>query len=366
MNKTILKWLRAFYTTVLYLITSLMAIALLVASAMSCFATTGRLCELSCHLMTLYLGAAVVGLFLIGLDSLIMRRRLLVAKLGAVSMMMVLVYCSCRVIPLWLRDDKAPSSVQMTLLHLNLAGERNKDYKTFLGQIAKENPDIVLVSESTPVWADALSENLKSKYPYFDKGFKSELAIYSKYPIVLSEIKEIVFIERKRLLTKVVHPVLGPVTILLVHPVIPLWDESLAARNEELELYPKDLKGFDTPHILVGDLNCTRWSPYFDKLLKEGELKNSENGFGYNPTWPDVAIKPVLTIDHVLVSKELSIKERRNLANAGSDHLPVLVKLGLVEPLTASVAPITEHTAGAAPATGATPATYMSDSPKVK
>ncbi len=344
MTKTIGRWLKAFYTTVLYLITSVMAIALVVAVAMSCFATTGRLCELSCHLMTLYLVAALAGLLLIAMDSLILKRRLLVAKLGAVSILLVLVYCSYRVIPLWLRDDKAPSSVQMTLLHLNLAGERNKDYKTFFGQVTKENPDIVVVNESTPVWAKALAENLKARYPYFDKGFKSELAIYSKYPIVLSEIRQIDFIDRKRLLTKIVHPVLGEVTILLVHPVIPLYDLSLAARNEELELYPRDLKEFDTPHILVGDLNCTRWSPYFDKLLREGALKNSENGFGYKPTWPDVAIKPVLTIDHVLVSKELSVKERRNLPNAGSDHLPVLVRLGLAEPLTASAAPGTAPT----------------------
>lgn len=336
MSKTIRKWLRAFYTTVLYLITSLMAIGLVIAATMSCFATTGRFCELSCHMMTLYLVAALAGLMLIALDSLIFKRRLLVAKLGAVSMLVVLCYCSYRVIPLWMREDKAPSSVQLTVLHLNLAGERNKDYQTFFRQVAKENPDVVVVSESTPVWAKVLSDNLKAKYPYFDKGFKSELAFYSKYPIVLSEIRKIVFIERKRLITKIVHPVLGEVTILLVHPVIPLYDESLAARNEELELYPQDLKEFDTPHILVGDLNCTRWSPYFDKLLKEGDLKNSENGFGYKPTWPDVAIKPVIAIDHVLVSKELSVKERRILANAGSDHLPVLVKLGMVEPQTAS------------------------------
>ncbi|MBK9204805.1 MAG: endonuclease/exonuclease/phosphatase family protein [Candidatus Obscuribacter sp.] len=134
--------------------------------------------------------AALAGLLLIAMDSLILKRRLLIAKLGAVSMLFVLVYCSYRVIPLWLRDDKAPSSVQMTLLHLNLAGERNKDYKTFFGQVTKENPDIVVVSESTPVWAKALAENLKARYPYFDKGFKSELAIYSKYPIVLSEIRQ--------------------------------------------------------------------------------------------------------------------------------------------------------------------------------
>jgi endonuclease/exonuclease/phosphatase family metal-dependent hydrolase len=41
-----------------------------------------------------------------------------------------------------------------------------------------------------------------------------------------------------------------------------------------------------------------------------------------------VTVKPFITIDHFLVSKDLAVKDRRVLGYAGSDHLPVLVSVG--------------------------------------
>jgi len=129
-----------------------------------------------------------------------------------------------------------------------------------------------------------------------------------------------------------------PVGLMLVHPTVPIVPKSrFDARNKELtELYPAEIKTLGDEQILLGDLNCTPWSPYFDKLLAKGHLKDSERGFGFTPSWPTkmflfVPLRPFLPIDHVLVSQGIVVKERRLLGEVGSDHLPVLVRLKLTE-----------------------------------
>lgn len=340
MFKSVLRWLNAAYTIVFYLVVTALTLALLLVCGLSCFGAAHLYCELSCHLIVLYLLAAFFVLLVVGLDAAIFRRMSLIARIDIGCLFLILFYCGYKMAPLWMREDKAPQRANLTLLHFNLHGDKNKDYQSFFEQIADANPDIVMVSESSKEWSRVLAKKLEAQYPYFDKsGFKSEFGFYSKYPIKLYNLKEIEFVHRKRLFAQVVHPELGPITILLVHPVTPIFN--FAARNEELALYPKELKEFDTPRILVGDMNCTLWSPYYERMVKEGELKDCERGFGFAPTWPGVTVKPFITIDHFLVSKDLAVKDRRVLGYAGSDHLPVLVKLGLAEPLTASTAPTT-------------------------
>jgi endonuclease/exonuclease/phosphatase (EEP) superfamily protein YafD len=87
--------------------------------------------------------------------------------------------------------------------------------------------------------------------------------------------------------------------------------------------------GSKGPVILFGDLNCSPWSYFFDKLLTEGDLSDSEQGFGAQASWCAWLIVPPIPIDHCLVSKNISVEARETLPEVGSDHLPVLVKLKL-------------------------------------
>lgn len=327
MFKSVLRWLKSAYTIVFYLVVTALTLALSLTCGLSCFGAAHLYCELSCHLIVLYLLAALFVLLVISMDAAIFRRLILVARINAGCLLLILFYCGYKMAPLLIREDKAPQRANLTLLHLNLHGDKNREYLLFFKQVADANPDIVMVSESSIEWSKQLAKNLEAQYPYFDKsGFKSEFGLYSKYPIKLYSLKQIEFVHRKRLFVQVEHPDLGLVTILLVHPVTPIFN--FAARNEELTLYPRELKQFVTPRILVGDMNCTLWSPYYEQMVKEGDFKDCERGFGFAPTWPGVTVKPFLTIDHFLISKDLAVKDRRVLPFAGSDHLPVLVSLG--------------------------------------
>jgi endonuclease/exonuclease/phosphatase (EEP) superfamily protein YafD len=79
--------------------------------------------------------------------------------------------------------------------------------------------------------------------------------------------------------------------------------------------------------VVAGDLNMSPWSPFFRRFMKKSGLKDSEDSFGFQPTWPTYQPILYLPLDHVLVSRDIAIVDRRIGAKVGSDHLPVVVDL---------------------------------------
>ena len=80
--------------------------------------------------------------------------------------------------------------------------------------------------------------------------------------------------------------------------------------------------------VVAGDFNVTPFSVHYGDFLKGTGLRDSALGFGISPTWnrrfPWVAIP----IDHVFVSDDLVVMDRRVGPACGSDHSPVIVTLG--------------------------------------
>jgi endonuclease/exonuclease/phosphatase (EEP) superfamily protein YafD len=62
-------------------------------------------------------------------------------------------------------------------------------------------------------------------------------------------------------------------------------------------------------------------------LLEVGKLKDSEQGFGPQPSWSTEMLIPFVPIDHFLVSNDIEVLNRVLGPNLGSDHLPVYVDL---------------------------------------
>jgi endonuclease/exonuclease/phosphatase (EEP) superfamily protein YafD len=121
-----------------------------------------------------------------------------------------------------------------------------------------------------------------------------------------------------------------PITLILAHPVIPRWQYDI--RNGELLEIASQAKNADTPVVVFGDLNCSPWSYYFEKVLEIGQLKDTERGFGLHPTWSARWYFPWVPIDHCLTSDHFVTLQREVGPDIGSDHLPVFVKLGMPKP----------------------------------
>lgn len=100
-------------------------------------------------------------------------------------------------------------------------------------------------------------------------------------------------------------------------------------RNMQLIKIAEDIKNDPAQNkILVGDLNVSPSSFWFNELTKISGLKNSIKGNGFSGTWPSFAPNFMrVTIDHILYSGNISAQNRKVLPAMGSDHLPVQVEL---------------------------------------
>jgi endonuclease/exonuclease/phosphatase family metal-dependent hydrolase len=129
-----------------------------------------------------------------------------------------------------------------------------------------------------------------------------------------------------------------PFRLLAVHPVQPMdlptgWARDLEAIREHAELAVG--RG---PTMVVGDFNATRDHEQLRAVLDTG-LRDAaeESGSGWQPTWPSrysrrFLTRPLVAIDHVLVTDEFSAMSTRTVTVPGTDHLSVLAKLRTSKP----------------------------------
>jgi endonuclease/exonuclease/phosphatase (EEP) superfamily protein YafD len=159
----------------------------------------------------------------------------------------------------------------------NLWGGKNRNYQAALTAVHKANPDVVGFSEVTRTWAEKLTSAL-AEYPYrVVEPQHGGIALFSKFPIRDGQVLYSSALKRPRIEATVLISN-RDVKVIVAHPFIP--DYRFALRNSELAEIANDAKKANEPAIVIGDLNCTPWSYYFNKLERDGGLIDSERGFG--------------------------------------------------------------------------------------
>ncbi len=71
------------------------------------------------------------------------------------------------------------------------------------------------------------------------------------------------------------------------------------------------------------------WAHHYNELVESTGLANARDGFGVLPSWPTNIPIAMIPIDHCLVSDEFTVLDVRTGPDIGSDHLPLIVELGL-------------------------------------
>jgi endonuclease/exonuclease/phosphatase (EEP) superfamily protein YafD len=122
------------------------------------------------------------------------------------------------------------------------------------------------------------------------------------------------------------------VNLQLVHP-LPPFPGGVAHWRRELGLvrtYAREVKG--RPTLVAGDFNATQDHAAFRRILDAGGLRDSATlvGAAHTPSWPATVRRPLGTqIDHVLVSKDFSVRKARFLDLPSTDHRSLLVEIEL-------------------------------------
>lgn len=222
-----------------------------------------------------------------------------------------------------------PSGKPLKILLANVF-TKNQQHSKFISLVSQEKPDLVIVQEMDSRWAKELTA-IHSRFPYRFIKPRSDnfgIGIYSSLPLENSEVKSVDNSDIPILVSQIKINK-QPISIVSMHPPAPLSPRHLRLRNKQLAKTSDYVNRLQNPHLVIGDLNTTMWSPYYQQFIRDSGLKNTRSGFGIQPTWP--VFFPILwiPIDHCLVSSHFQVISNRIGKDIGSDHYPVIAELEL-------------------------------------
>ncbi len=193
---------------------------------------------------------------------------------------------------------------------------------------------MVVLLEVRPHWEKAIAP-LKQHYRHivvrarqdnFGLAFMSKLPVQSiRWPVLGKDRLPTVHAQ-----IKVKQEV---VSIVGVHLVPPISHEAAHYRNERSYRTARYVRLLKEPSMIWGDLNMSPWSPYFDTMLRQGQLRDSRKGKGLQLSWPSMLPFLLTPIDHILHTPTIHIAKRTIGPSIGSDHYPILVQFQL-QPLS--------------------------------
>jgi endonuclease/exonuclease/phosphatase (EEP) superfamily protein YafD len=206
--------------------------------------------------------------------------------------------------------------------------------------IRSERPDLVAVIEMSSPWREALAslaEELPYAYALPKDTNASGIGLYSRYPLIDAR-SERTCIECQPLIeARVEHP-LGIIRVFAIHPLSPTTVERTQWRDAELASVAERCAASAFPTIVLGDFNETPFGDAFQSLLRRTGYAETRSAGGFSPTWPaaheGIEIPSLLRIpiDHIIVSPHFRTNAFAVGPHIGSDHLPIVAQLSLVNP----------------------------------
>jgi endonuclease/exonuclease/phosphatase (EEP) superfamily protein YafD len=232
------------------------------------------------------------------------------------------------ILPYWIPPAQpARQNGGLKFIAWNLLWE-NPRKEEALPWLLEQDADVLVLTECTDDWRARLVE-LSAEYPHritSGRDGAEGMWVLSRHPLDAPDPAGLA--AKKPWISTVMHAPQGPVRILGMHPRTPRSGHRFGERNEQYGKAAAMAAASDIPVILLGDLNCTPFSPWFRRLLREGGLKDSGKGFGLPSTWRSNGIG--LPIDHILVSSSCQVLGRKvHPDRMGSDHHPVIAELAI-------------------------------------
>ncbi|MFQ5522129.1 MAG: endonuclease/exonuclease/phosphatase family protein [Acidimicrobiia bacterium] len=235
------------------------------------------------------------------------------------------------VLPLYLGSPVVdPALPDLRVLNFNLLSS-NESFGDVIEYIETVDADLVVLHEASRPWEVAIDA---ADLGYQVIRARSEELIFGTLILVrganLSAVSYGFASESPRAVELVFVPNgwEAPVRALITHPLAPTDRERAALRDAQLSFAANWAADQEAPFFVVGDLNATPWSWAFRRLKGSGGLRNSQEGFGLQASFPATASRLLrVPIDHLLYSDGLGVRERLLGPALGSDHFPLIVDL---------------------------------------
>ena len=198
-----------------------------------------------------------------------------------------------------------------------------------IAALCASGADIIGLEELSAEQAAALESAMPDDYPYralFGRGIPGK-GILSRLPI--RDLNHLTFHPKRPDLHTILERDGQPMHVIIVHPPPPAPQE-VNARARQMEQL-RQLADLPDPLLLMGDLNMTHWQQAYHELRAAG-LSDAfaEAGHGASFTFPTrrgvVPLRPLLRLDYIFYSTELTALDARVGEDGGSDHLPLVAR----------------------------------------
>jgi len=288
--------------------------------------------ELLSHFQRQYWVLSLVGLGAIGLTRRPLPSLVALACVTALTAQLMPWYW-----PPHFLTAREPGNFRLLIANVNT---QNQNYDAVLTFAQQTDPDLALFMEVDDRWVEQLNA-LTTTLPHFSgraDPYNFGIVLYSRQPLANVELVDFSADSTPSLITTLTVND-QPLTLVGTHPLPPVKPTFFHSRNRQLDLLGQYLQTVEPPQIVIGDLNITMWSPYYQRFIRQTGLKNARDGFGILPSWPTRTTYRsmpdwmtgllAIPIDHGLLSPELTVTDVRVGPNVGSDHRPVVIDLRL-------------------------------------
>ena len=220
-------------------------------------------------------------------------------------------------------------TASLTVVSANLLSE-NRDRDRAIAWLREADADVLMLQEVTDAWWTDLQAAFP-KYAHMaveTRGDNFGIAVMSRIP--LEDVAIARFGDNDiPAVTGTVVTEAGGLRFVNLHTMPPGNAWGLALRNAQMNEAAASIASGDEPGFVVGDFNCSPWSPYFHDLLREHDLRDARRGHGVLATWPSFANPFMIPIDQCLTTSGAYVTDLDRGPNLGSDHLPLRLELAV-------------------------------------
>lgn len=226
--------------------------------------------------------------------------------------------------------EPPPDAEPLRVISFNVLGS-NTNFVEVIDFLADMDADVVFLHEASRPWEEAMVNS--------DLGYRVQVSrhaegIFGTLVLVRpgAEIQSFGFNQGEPRSVEVRLTTFAgrEVSLLGIHPLAPTTKQRAALRDAQVRYAAQWAARQTGATIVTGDFNAGPWSHAFYGLLDEGQLKNSQRGYGLAPSFPassNIAFR--IAIDHLLYSGDVWVVGRSLGPPLGSDHFPLIVDLML-------------------------------------
>ena len=220
-----------------------------------------------------------------------------------------------------------------SLLTLNVLQD-NREYDRTLDLIRREDPDLILLTETDQAWIDAL-EPVLSGYPgRIERPLDNTygIAFASKLPMSNASIQDFAQKDTPSVLATL-QAGDNSFRMIGLHPRPPKPKQDTEERDAEIVIAARMSRELRMPVLTLGDFNDVAWSDTTSLFKGIGRFLDPRVGRGTYATFPAGMVWLGWPLDHLFATEEFLLDTMEVGASVGSDHRPVKARMCLAPEL---------------------------------